>query len=233
MTYFKKILLVSIITLSLISCGRNKVEKEINPDSDNEITEQKDTATITTIQKEGSTSANSPENHSDTKGSILSETHFSKKADSVAEDKEESTPTINNANPSVTNTTTKKVSAPSNYTIQKILNGCEIGEILSQDDLSKHLEIPKDAIKLVKSVTKLSEDEIDVKWNSTWAVEKLSDAKFKDGIIKARFTNNSVYISGGAIGIKYDRKIYTDLVVTGRKAHIPSVKGFYWKIGRD
>jgi len=221
-------------------------ENESNTASEDEQIKEKDTTEISTTQKKDSSYATATTDESETKGSILSESNFTKnpnepiasekvntKPQDAIENKESSNPTTNSTSNKAPKTTTKKVAAPSNYTIQKILNGCEIGETLTQDDLSKHLEIPKDAIKLVKSVTKISEDEIDVKWNSTWAVEKLSDAKFKDGILKARFINNSVYISGGAIGIKYDRKIYTDLVVTGRKAHIPSVKGFYWKIGRD
>ena len=240
MTHYKRILLASMITLSVISCGKNKVENDL--DSNNEPQEQNDTSGAT-LQKKDTTDTDTIVNESETKGSVLSESKFTRNPDEpvevesttevISESEAPSTPTTSKTNSATTSTTAKKVSAPSNYTIQKILNGCEIGETLSQDDLSKHLEIPKDAIKLVKSITKISEDEIDVKWNSTWAVEKLSDAKFKDGIIKARFVNNSVYISGGAIGIKYDRKIYTDLVVTGRKAHIPSVKGYYWKIGKD
>jgi hypothetical protein len=239
MTHYKKILLTSIITLNLISCGKNKTENDL--DSNPEPQGQNDTSGISTSPKNDTTETNNVTIESETKGSVLSESKFTRNPDEpventtevISENKAPSTPTKNSTNSSTTNTTTKKVSAPSNYTIQKILNGCKLGETLSQDDLSKHLEIPKDAIKLVKSIKKISADEIDVKWNSTWAVEKLSDAKFKDGVIKARFVNNSVYISGGAIGIKYDRKIYTDLVVTGRKAHIPTVKGYYWKIGRD
>ena len=113
------------------------------------------------------------------------------------------------------------------------MNGCKTGETLTQEELSKNLEIPKDAIKLVKSITKISENEIEIKWNSTWLVEKISDAKFTDGRLKVRFSDNKMYTSGNAIGIKYEKKIYTDLVVYGRAAHIPSVKGFYWQIGKD
>ena len=60
----------------------------------------------------------------------------------------------------------------------------------------------------------------------------MSDAKFKDGKIKLRFTNNTMYTSGDAIGIKYKKKIYNDLVISGRKVKIPNVKGFYWEVGK-
>lgn len=87
-------------------------------------------------------------------------------------------------------------------------------------------------MKLVKSVTKTAPDELDIKWKSTWLVEKISDAKFKDGKLKVRFDKNKMYASGGAIGIKYEKKMYTNLVLTGRAAYIPTVKGFYWQIGK-
>ena len=238
MIHHKKIILALIITFSIISCGKMQSDNESNSDS----TKEKDTTEITTIPKTDSTFT-ATENQSDTKGSILSEPNFTKKTNETAasestnskldstENKESANTDINNST-TETNTATKKISTPSNFTIQKILNGCKIGETLTQEELSKNLEIPKEAIKLVKSITKISENEIDVKWNSTWAVEKLSDAKFKDGRQKVRFENNKMYTSGDAIGIKFKRKIYTDLVVYGRAARIPSVKGYYWQIGK-
>ena len=45
--------------------------------------------------------------------------------------------------------------------------------------------------------------------NSTWLVEKISDAKFTDGRLKVRFSDNKMYTSGNAIGIKYEKKIYS------------------------
>jgi hypothetical protein len=240
MTTYRTALLIAIITFNLISCGRNKTENNTN--SSENLKEKNDTSGISVSQKKDTTVIDTSSNEIETKGSVLSEAHFSKSPDESAKSATDKTktavPSENNSllTPAVNSTrpvATSKPSAPSNYTIRKILNGCEIGETLTQDDLSKNLDIPKDAIKLVKNITKVSEDEIDVKWKSTWAVEKLSDAKFKDGRIKARFVNKSVYISGGAIAIKCDTRIYTDFVVTGRKAHIPSVKGYYWKIGRD
>jgi hypothetical protein len=234
MTAHKKLFLVFIITFNLISCGRNKAENDLNPNED--LKEKIDTSTIALPQKKDTTILDTTPKLSETEGSVLSESNFVKNSDSTAKTSTNHLKTEDlseNITPSTPSTATKKPTAPSHYTIQKIINGCEIGETLSQDDLSKNLDIPKEAIKLVKSITKVSEDEIDVKWKSTWAVEKLSDARFTDGRIKAHFVNNSVYITGGAIAIKCNKIIYTDFVITGRKAHIPSVKGYYWKIGRD
>lgn len=116
--------------------------------------------------------------------------------------------------------------------IRKILSGAEIGETLTQKELIHNFEIPKDAVKLVKSITKTAEDEIALKWRSTWLLEKISDAKFSDGRMKIKFVANKMYTSGQAIGIKYNKKIYNDLVIIGQSAYIPNVKGYRWQIGK-
>lgn len=217
-----------------------RTENESNSASDDEQNMEKDTTEISTIENKDSTNATTTLDQNETKGSILSEPNFTKKTNEGLENEAGNIKTPQGitdnkepASPTTTKTETKKAVAPSNFTIQKILNGCKTGETLTQEELSKNLEIPKDAIKLVKSITKISENEIEIKWNSTWLVEKISDAKFTDGRLKVRFSDNKMYTSGNAIGIKYEKKIYTDLVVYGRAAHIPSVKGFYWQIGKD
>ncbi|WP_431243988.1 hypothetical protein ACQ9BO_05960 [Flavobacterium sp. P21] len=116
--------------------------------------------------------------------------------------------------------------------IRKILNNCKIGQTMTQEQLTDNFEIPEEAVKLVKSVTKTAENELSVKWKSTWLVEKVSDAELEDGKMKVKFKANKMYMSGNAIGIKYNRKIYNDLVIVGRSAYIPSVKGYSWQIGR-
>jgi len=116
--------------------------------------------------------------------------------------------------------------------IQKILSQAEIGQTMTQQDLIHNFEIPKDAVKLVKSITKTAEDEIALKWHSTWFLEKISDAKLSDGRMKIKFVANKMYTSGKAIGIKYNRKIYNDLVIIGQSAYIPDVKGYHWQIGK-
>ena len=116
--------------------------------------------------------------------------------------------------------------------VRKILDKCKMGQTMTQKQLTEHFEIPEEAVKLVKSVTKTAENELSVKWQSTWLVEKVSDAELEDGKMKVVFKANKMYTSGNAIGIKYNRKIYTDLVIVGRSAYIPSVKGYHWKIGK-
>lgn len=116
--------------------------------------------------------------------------------------------------------------------IRKILNNCKMGQTMTQKQLTENFEIPEEAVKLVKSVTKTAENELSVKWKSTWLVEKVSDAELEDGKMKVKFKANKMYMSGNAIGIKYNRKIYNNLVIVGRSAYIPSVKGYSWQIGR-
>jgi len=90
--------------------------------------------------------------------------------------------------------------------LKKILSNSEIGETFTQKELIQNFEIPKEAPKIVKSITKTPEDEIAVKWKSTWLLEKVSDAKFENGVMKITFKANKLYTSGTAIGIKYEKK---------------------------
>jgi len=116
--------------------------------------------------------------------------------------------------------------------LRKILTGTKIGQTMSQKDLTNNFKIPEEAVKLVKSITKTAENELAVKWKSTWFVEKVSDAELTDGKMRVRFSANRMYTSGPAIGISYNRKVYTDLVIIGHSAYIPSVKGYHWQIGK-
>ena len=92
--------------------------------------------------------------------------------------------------------------------------------------------MPEDGIKLIKSIVKVSENELAFKWKSTWMVEKVSDAEFEDATLKIDFRNNNMYTSGDAIGIKYNNKIYNNLILKNGSAYIPSVKGYHWEIRR-
>lgn len=116
--------------------------------------------------------------------------------------------------------------------LRKIFSGTKIGQTMSQKDLTENFKIPEEAVKLVKSVTRTAHDELAVKWRSTWLVEKVSDAELEDGKMKVRFQANKMFMSGKAIGIKYNRKVYNDLIIIGHSAYIPSVKGYHWQIGK-
>jgi hypothetical protein len=83
--------------------------------------------------------------------------------------------------------------------------------------------VPEDALKIIKSIRKVSENELEIKWKSKWMIEKIS---------KVKFANNMIYTSGNAIGIEYQNKIYTDLIIKGDRAYIPSIKEYSWRIGK-
>ncbi len=235
MSHYKKIFLFLLI-FNLISCGKNKESEE------HELEQKKEPSyeqTVETIKAEAPRKDTIKISTEDSiiaiKHSILREKKYTKKkANTPTEEKKVTETKTVTKNTSETNTTKpeiKKVKAPSFVYIKKILNECETGVTMTQEDLEKKYNIPKEAMKLVKSVTKVGNNELEVKWKSTWLVEKISDAKFKDGIIKVRFEDNKMYTSGGAISIKYEKKLYSDLILIGSAAYIPTVKGFYWQIG--
>lgn len=241
MAHFKKIFVFLIIT-TLISCGKNKETEEHELEQQNEPSYEQTTNTAQEPQPQKSdvTYQSAEDSVRAVKNSILRKQQFKKKEQAEEKEEEiaEETPNNNTAEAPKTSTSADKPAvpkkkAPSFVYIKKILNECEIGKVMTQEDLERQFNIPKEAIQLVKTVTKISDNELDIKWKTTWLVEKMSDAKFNDGRLKVRFEKNRMYTSGGAIGIKYEKKLYTDLYLIGRSAHIPTVKGYYWQIGKD
>lgn len=116
--------------------------------------------------------------------------------------------------------------------LKQLLSSIGLGETKTRQQLIDSKVVPEDALQIVKSVTKVSENELEISWKSTWLVEKVSDVKLKDDKIKVAFKNGLVYTSGNAIGIKYEGKIYHNLIIKGERAYIPSVKEYSWKIGK-
>lgn len=158
------------------------------------------------------------------------------KNNSLLSKENEEIPEIQNLQSGVENNPEKKEDVEKNLmsivNLKKILSNSEIGETFTQKELTQNFQIPKEAVKIVKSITKTAEDEIAVKWKSTWLLEKVSDAKFRDGFVKIAFRSNKLYTSGTAIGIKYEKKIYNNLIIIGSSAYIPNVKGYSWQIGK-
>jgi len=228
MIYYKRILLF-LIVFNLISCGKNKENDEQVIEQNKKSNYEQNPAVNSESQKNDSTYENITDSIKATKESVLRKQNYKRKkvAKTNNDGKEIET--------SETTTIRKKSEPlkspiPSFVYIKKILNKCEIGVPMTQKELQANFNIPKEAIQLVESVTKIAPDELDIKWKSTWLVEKVSDAKFNDGKLKVRFDKNKMYTSGNAIGIKYKKKMYTDLILIGHSAYIPTVKGFYWEI---
>jgi len=229
MNSYKNILLFFIV-YSIYSCGKHEENKHDKHSSSFEKNTPQKTIVNSELDKKNIVLNTKVDSIKAVKESILKKQNYKKKkgvviTDSIATQKTESTNQVKTIN--------KNKTIPSFVFIKKILKECEIGVPMTQKDLEANYNIPEEAIGLVKSLTKISENEVDIKWKSTWLIEKVSDAKFKDGRMKMRFDNNKMYTSGGAIAIKYEKKTYSDLILIGRNAYIPSVKGYHWQIGKD
>lgn len=226
-----KLIFTSLVITTLVSCGKNEDEKTIRDSQKKEVPRKKVITKNSTQLQDNSSFQTHTDSIKSVKESVLTKQKIKKKQ-GVAPEQQPTT--LKTADKTLTTKTkAKKITASSFVYLKKILENCKIGEPMTQEDLETKFKIPKEAMKLVKSVTKTAENELDVKWKSTWLVEKVSDAKFNDGKIKMRFDNNKMYMSGGAIGIKYENKMYTDLILIGRSAYIPTVKGYHWQIGKD
>lgn len=126
------------------------------------------------------------------------------------------------------NRTAKVIDSP----LKIFLKKGEIGKTYTKKDLIENFKFPKEAVDLVKKVTYTGPNTIYFNWGSTWLVEKVSDAKFKNGNLTFVFKENKTFITGGAIGIKYNKKVYTELIINNGDAYIPSVKGYHWEINK-
>ncbi|PKB16232.1 hypothetical protein [Flavobacterium sp. 5] len=230
-----KITFSFLLLVTLISCGKNeKIEESPTIKNTEQKKEQQHTvATEDNISLQKEDTLQTPTDSIDAiKESVLGNQNYKKKEEPLVVDHTTETNTTE-TNTIPTKITPKKTGKRSFVYIKKILNECETGVTMTQEDLESKFKIPKEAMKLVKSITKVAPNELEIKWKSTWLVEKVSDAKFKDGRLKVRFEDNKMYTSGGAISIKYEKKMYSDLILIGRSAYIPTVKGYYWQIGKD
>lgn len=233
-----KILFSLIILATLFSCGKNQESEEHELEQQKEPNYEQNDATHLESQKKDTLHLSPEDSIRAVKQSILRKQNFKKKQQTETTTETGTatgTETVTQPNEDkpkeISEAKTIKKAVPSFVYIKKILSESKIGVPMTQKDLQANFNIPKEAIQLVKSVTKISENELDIKWKSTWLIEKMSDAKFHDGRLKVRFEKNKMYTSGGAIGIKYEKKMYTDLYLIGRAAYIPTVKGYYWQIG--
>ncbi|MCP2027014.1 hypothetical protein L1276_002158 [Flavobacterium sp. HSC-32F16] len=204
-----KIYFLIVILFSAVSCSKN-VKKQIQ-DATDKISNKIETISESTI-----------ETVKEYKNSIVDQI---KTIEVPTENKE----TVND---SIAKLETENQKFLGITSFKKIISDCKTGETLTQKELIENHNIPADGIKLIKSITKTAEDEIEIKWKSTWFIERISDAKFTDAKMKIKFEADKMYTSGKAIGIKYNKKIYNDLIIIGTKAYIPSVKGYHWKIGK-
>jgi hypothetical protein len=126
----------------------------------------------------------------------------------------------------------KKAETVINSPLRSLLNTAQIGKSYTKNELIEKYKFPKEAVDLVKHVTCVGHNKLYFKWGNTWVAEKVSDAEFENDTLIFTFKQNKTYVSGGAIGIKYNKKLYTDLILNNGAAYIPSVKGYHWDIGK-
>jgi hypothetical protein len=220
--YFKSILIL-ILFANLISCGiKDKEEPQDEQENEKESTPKTEFSEIDSTNIDDSDSI-----ETSNKTVVWKKTMTQKKDGTITYDS--IAVTVEKPKKS---TKEKEEIEKSTSLLKKIIEQSKVGETITQEELITDYNTPKDAAKLIKTITKTSQDELEIKWGSTWFVEKVSDAKFKDGKIKLRFKGETMYTSGKAIGIKFNKKIYTDLIVIGKKTRIPGIKGFYWEIGK-
>lgn len=220
----KQFYCILILAILFSSCGQNesKPEKTTVPKTKNETVAR--TLNEKHSHRNSDTITNKQQITSKKKRLITSSTkEISKKK--IA-------PKNSSKNKTVQSTKTPPIQYGSFIHFRKMLDETKNGTTLTQNQLNQYHRIPKDAIKMIKSITKISDNEIAIKWHSTWFVEKVSDAKFNNASLKLRFDKDKMYTSGKAIGIKYNKKIYNELIIIGSSAYIPSVKGFHWQIGK-
>lgn len=199
-----------------INCGKNDKNEKVTTTIISKEKKEKKIILTNVIQKKDTIYKFAVDSVKATKKSFLRKRNYKKK---------KITDFTNNQ------TSPQKATIPSFFYLKKIVEECKIGVLMTRKDLETNFNIPKDAMKLIKSITKTGSDELHIKWRTTWLIEKLSDTKFKDGKLKLRFDQNKLYISGTAIAIKHEKKLYSELILIGQSAYIPSVKGYYWQIG--
>lgn len=237
MKYFKIIILITII-IQLSSCNKNEGKNQIE-DNKTPITKQQTKIPIE-IKTDTLVINDSITNNNDT---LTTNTVLAKTNKTKAKTKKNKSKTFKTNNlitnsseevskPELPSKKTKEIEYKAFLNFRKMMSDSKIGETLTQNELINTYKMPEEGVKLMKSITKVSADEVLIKWKSTWMVEKVSDAKFEDGKLKFRFEKDKMYTSGNAIGIKYNKKIYTDLILKNGVAYIPNVKGYYWQIGR-
>jgi hypothetical protein len=221
MKYFKTVFSFLFLA-TLISCGgRNESEEKNKKEINTTETSKVALDTLNSEIPNDTTTLNSTkENHNIPKLLLNNTKDFSK--NNI--DKKSGQTMISPA--------AKKATAVINSPLRNLLNSGKIGKSYTKKELIQEYKFPKEAVNLVKHVTCVGHNKLYFKWGNTWIAEKVSDAEFENDTLIFTFKQNKTYVSGGAIGIKYNKKLYTDLILNNGAAYIPTVKGYHWDIGK-
>lgn len=234
-----KIMFLFLSLTSLISCGRNEPEdKEV---IETNYTETSNIPMATPETTTDNIESNTESENIETEDSDIdsdsglaaalqrqlpnsnSSNHENSQSINTTQDQIQvtiATPTIQNAEVII------------NTPLRNLLRSAQVGKSYSKKELIEQYKFPKEAVDLIKQVTCVGPNKLYFNWGSTWLVEKVSDAKFENDTMIFTFKKNKTYVSGGAIGIKYNKKIYTELILNNGSAYIPTVKGYHWEINK-
>jgi hypothetical protein len=235
-----KIMFLFLSLASIISCGRNEPEEK-------ETIETNYTETSNITPAVPDTNRENTESNIQTDSTETVETDMDSDSDSglaAAIQRQIPNSEISNENNQNNNTNQDQIivttSTPTalntevivNTPLRNLLRNAQVGKSYSKKELIENYKFPKEAVDLIKHVTCVGPNKLYFNWGSTWLVEKVSDAEFENDTMIFTFKKNKTYVSGGAIGIKYNKKIYTNLILNNGSAYIPTVKGYHWEINK-
>lgn len=235
-----KLIFSFLFFVSLISCGKNEPEEkeeiEINYTQTSNITSDTSITNTENTEIEAKTEALNTETEDTETDSDSGLTAAIQRQIPVSKTSEYEN-TQNNSTTQeqiiLPNTPTeKKAEIIVDTPLRNLLKNAQMGKSYSKNELIEEYKFPKEAVALIKQVTCVGPNKLYFKWGSTWLVEKVSDAKFENDTMIFTFKKNKTYVSGGAIGIKYNKKIYTELMLNNGSAYIPTVKGYHWEINK-
>jgi hypothetical protein len=235
-----KIIFSFIFLALVISCGKNEPEGreeiETNYTETSNITTKTVATntenTVTETKKETENTETEDEN-TDSDSGLAAAIQRQIPASKTAEHESTKSSSINLEQIIVTTAPTEKnPDVVINSPLRNLLRNAQIGKSYSKKELISQYKFPKEAVDLIKHVTCVGPNKLYFNWGSTWLVEKVSDAEFENDTMIFTFKKNKTYVSGGAIGIKYNKKIYTELILNNGSAYIPSVKGYHWDINK-
>lgn len=233
-----KIIFSSIFLASLISCGKNEPKEKDEIETNYTQTSNINTETAITNTED----TENTESNTGTESNETEETDINSDSGLAAAIKRQilnsNSSNAQNNNPNLSQNgltptiTEKNAEAIINSPLRNLLKNAQMGKSYSKNELIEDYKFPKEAVDLIKQVTCVGQNKLYFKWGSTWFVEKVSDAKFENDTMIFTFKKNRTYVSGGAIGIKYNKKIYTELILNNGSAYIPSIKGYHWEINK-
>ena len=235
------ILFLLLFLASVTSCGRNEPEViETNYTETSNITTidptsvDEDTEVQTEIDSTDTGSADIEDTNIDSDSGLAAAIQRQIPNSQTSENNSSLSTTAPQDQIQVTIGTPKAINAEAivNTPLRNLLRNAQVGKTYSKKELIEQYKFPKEAVDLIKHVTCVGPNKLYFKWGSTWLVEKVSDAKFENDTMIFTFKKNKTYVSGGAIGIKYNKKIYTELMLNNGSAYIPTVKGYHWEINK-